>query len=176
MNVTSRISSLPSLTFSVAPTTSWWMLSISASCHQEWDGKRLSATYLQNMRQCFSNWEKKTKGSQLTCCRTFSAKISCSREISTTFPSICLPHTKTMMQHFQTIKLCLFEPVAWYYRVRSGHFQTWDHFASWNKFLNDFLNTNNFPCNTNIFVIFLSGGDAVSRPCLDFINNSVNRV
>lgn len=33
----------------------------------------------------------KTKRGQLTCCRTFSAKISCSREISTTFPSICLP-------------------------------------------------------------------------------------
>lgn len=33
----------------------------------------------------------KTKRGQLTCCRTFSAKISCRREISTTFPSICLP-------------------------------------------------------------------------------------
>ena len=30
----------------------------------------------------------------LTCCKTFSAKISCSREISTTFPSICLPQIK----------------------------------------------------------------------------------
>lgn len=32
MILTSRMSSLPSLTFSVAPTTSWWMLSISVSC------------------------------------------------------------------------------------------------------------------------------------------------
>lgn len=29
---TSLMSSLPSLMFSVAPTTSWWMLSMSASC------------------------------------------------------------------------------------------------------------------------------------------------
>lgn len=35
-----------------------------------------------------------TEGTQLTCCRTFSAKISWSREISTTFPSICLVGTK----------------------------------------------------------------------------------
>lgn len=87
--VTSRMSSFPSFTFSVAPTTSWWMLSISVSCHGRWDQQSVHV-WLRFITHTVRLWKR----SQLTCCRTFSAKISWSREISTTFPSICLMGTK----------------------------------------------------------------------------------
>lgn len=45
-------------------------------------------------KHCVICTEQETQGTQLTCWRTFSAKISWSREISTTFPSICLAGTK----------------------------------------------------------------------------------
>lgn len=94
VNGTSRISSLPSLTFSVAPTTSWWILSISVSCDKNWDVWSADVKALLNTLH-LSDWGNDMEGTLLTCCKTFSAKISWSLEISTTFPSICLVGTKS---------------------------------------------------------------------------------
>lgn len=97
---TSRMSSLPSLTFSVAPTTSSWILSISLSCNRKRNKQALYIYYLSNKK-----YEQVRK--KLTCCKTFSAKISWSREISTTFPSICLVSVK-MKHKYCSSHVCLF--------------------------------------------------------------------
>lgn len=63
---------------------------------------------------------------ELTCCKTFSANISWSREISTTFPSICLVSVKIKTQTF--FQRCLYFKVHTTYSLNSFEEQILPHF------------------------------------------------
>lgn len=82
-------------------------LSLFPVWQRTWDGQNTGALSDSDQR-----W-------RLTWCRTFSAKISWSREISTTFPSICLPCTKNKTKGRRTSEINLIYGLSqWQKRVR----------------------------------------------------------